>query len=193
MAEHSQDNERAIMEQARDDPAGFAPLYEQYFPGIYRYCIRRVGSREEAEDLTSLIFTRALAGLNSYRGGPVAAWLFTIAHNAVANHYRDRRATASLDDPARPFDGEEPGIGDNTLARIVDEEEGARVAGLIAGLPEEQRNLLSLRIAGGLSAKEIGAVLGKSESAVRVAIHRTIQELRTAYWQGELESGNERP
>ena len=91
------------MQMAQRDPALFAPLYERYFQRVYAYCLRRVGntragSAQEAEDLCSQVFTRALAGLKSYRGGIVAAWLFQIAHNVLANHYRGQQIALPLDE-----------------------------------------------------------------------------------------------
>jgi RNA polymerase sigma-70 factor (ECF subfamily) len=173
--------EARILARAREAPADFAPLYERYFPRIYAYCLRRVGTAEEAEDLTSAVFTRALTGLGGYRGGSVAAWLFRIAHNAVANHHRDRRPPLPLD-PAAVAGAQLSGAsGDPTLERLVRDEEHERIARLIAALPDEQRELLALKVAGGLSAREIGAVLGKSEGAVRVALHRVVRGLRAAY------------
>ena len=96
---YSPGEERQFMEQARTELNAFSPLYEAYCQRIYAYCLRRTGQPEEAEDLTSLVFTRALTGLNGYRGGSVAAWLFQIAHNAVANHLRDRPARLSFEPP----------------------------------------------------------------------------------------------
>ena len=173
------DDEPRILARAREDPAAFAPLYERYFPRIYAYCLRRTGTAEEAEDLTSLVFTRALTGLAGYRGGSVAAWLFRIAHNAVANHLRDRRPQIPLEPTATAM--EKAPSADQPLDHLIRAEEQERVARLIAALPERERELLALKVGGGLSAKEVGAVLGKSEGAVRVALHRTIQGLRAAY------------
>lgn len=174
--------EPGLIRQAQRSPADFAPLYEHYFTRVYRYCWRRVHDHQEAEDLTSLIFTRALAKLPTYRGGSFAAWLFQIAHNAVANQRRDRRAQVPLEQvehiDAANFRSETSFNNDEDLVCV---------ARLIAALPEDQRELLSLRIAGELSAKEIGAVLGKSEGAVRVALHRIIQQLRAAYEQTQKE------
>ncbi len=164
---------------SRQNPAAFKPIYEEYFPRIYRYCLRRVNRAQEAEDLTSQIFTRALASLPTFRGGSFAAWLFRIAHNAVANYWRDRRATVPLEE------AETLGQGDETLGRLMEDEQRQRVLKLIAGLPDEQRELLALKVSGGLSAREIGEVIGKSEGAVRVMIHRTVQTLRAAWAQEE--------
>jgi RNA polymerase sigma-70 factor (ECF subfamily) len=166
------------VERIRTDPTAFRPVYEEYFPRIYRYCLRRVSCPQEAEDLTSQIFTRALANLSSYRGGSMPAWLFRIAHNVVANHLRDRRVTIPLEELE---EAESVAEGDGALGRVMDDEERLLAARLIEQLPDEQRELLALRIAGGLSAKEVGQVIGKSEGAVRVAIHRIVQQLRMAW------------
>jgi RNA polymerase sigma-70 factor (ECF subfamily) len=160
--------------RASANPAQFKPIYDEYFPRIYRYCVRRARSSEDAEDLASLIFSRALAGLESYRGGSFPAWLFRIAHNSVANYWRDFHGTVALEQ------AESAATEDGTLGRLIEAEERQQIARLMAALPEDQRELLALRMAGGLSAKEIGQVIGKSEGAVRVAIHRTIQHLRSA-------------
>lgn len=167
------------VEQSVSNPAAFRPVYEAYFSRVYQYCLKRVGRTQEAEDLTSLIFTRALTHIASYRGGSFPAWLFRIAHNVLVNHLRDQRVTMPLGNV------EQLGTEDDPLERLIDVEERQHVIRLIATLSDEQRNLLSLRMAGRLSAKEIGAIVGKSEGAVRVAIHRIIQQLRAAWAEEE--------
>jgi RNA polymerase sigma-70 factor (ECF subfamily) len=166
--------EARLLHSARANPAAFASIYERYLPRVYRYCLRRLDTREAAEDATAVVFTRALAGLDGYRGGSVAAWLFRIAHRTVANELRARRPAHSLE-TASPIASEL-----NVLDRVVRAEELQRVARALATLPAAQRELLALKAAGELSAREIGAVLGKSEGAVRVALHRAVQQLREA-------------
>jgi RNA polymerase sigma-70 factor (ECF subfamily) len=97
-----------VVARAQRDPTAFAPLYMAYVEPVYRYCYRRLGSREAAEDATSLVFERALRSLATFRGGSFRAWLFTIAHNAVTDAYR-RRGTnppfieaMEVADPAPP-------------------------------------------------------------------------------------------
>ncbi len=173
------DEDVRLLESARTDPTAFARVYERCLPRVYRYCLRRLGTREEAEDATALVFTRALAGLSGYRGGSAAAWLFRIAHHTVANELRDRRPALSLDRSC-PEAHELANSGANVLDGLVRAEERQEVARVLATLSAEQRELLALKVAGQLSAREIGAILGKSEGAVRVALHRTIQQLRAA-------------
>jgi RNA polymerase sigma-70 factor (ECF subfamily) len=180
-------DEARLLREAQARPEAFAPLYARYFPRVYAYCLRRVGGPEDAEDLTSAVFSRALTGLGGYRGGSVPAWLFTIAHNAVANHLRGRRPHLSLETTMLTGPDAATARGEDTVERLVRAEEHARLARLIAELPEEQREILSLKVAGRLTAKEIGAVLGKREGAVRVALFRIVQRLRAANARAEAE------
>ena len=170
-------HEARMLLAARADLTQFAPLYERYFPRVYTYCLRRVEHAEAAEDLTSLIFTRALTHLHEYRGGSAAAWLFRIAHNAVANHYRDRRVHVSLEHSEMDVADENAAPGE----RMEQAEQQQAMRDLMTGLPDDQRELLALKLAGELTAEEIGAVLGKKAGAVRVELHRIIKRLRAQY------------
>lgn len=169
------------MQQARRDVSAFAPIYERYCDRIYAYCYRRVENRQDAEDLTSLIFTRAIASLDSYRGGTAAAWLFRIARNAVYNHYRDRKTHVSLEANGIMLAAHDP----QPLDALIALEEQAALTELLYLLPDDQRDLLALKLAGGLTSQEIGEVVGKSAGAVRVEIHRIILQLREQYQDKE--------
>ena len=92
----------ALVAAALRDQQAFGHVYDRYLSPVYRYCYGRLGSREEAEDATSLVFARALAGLSSYRGGAFRSWLFAIAHNVVLNMRRDATVTYPLNLARRP-------------------------------------------------------------------------------------------
>src|SRR5688500_15159175 len=74
-----------LVSQAREDRQAFAALYERHVAAVFGYCYHHLGSREAAEDATSLIFTRALAALPTHRGSSFRGWLFGIAHHVVAD------------------------------------------------------------------------------------------------------------
>ena len=84
--------ERSLIEAAQRDPACFAQLYEDNFERVYAFIARRVGDRDQAQDLTADVFHSALKNLSRFewRGAPFAAWLFRIAANAIAD--RGKRA-----------------------------------------------------------------------------------------------------
>ena len=100
------------------------------------------------------------------------AWLFAIAHNVIANDLRDRRPAWPIDHAVEVAD---PAIGPEQAALAA--EAGATVREVLALLPDEQRRVLELRLAG-LSGPEIARALGRSHGSVRVAQFRAISRLR---------------
>src|SRR5262245_21264914 len=93
--------EAVLVARAKSDPTGFAPLYAGYLGPVYRYCYARLGTKEAAEDATSLIFAKVLAALPRFDterpSGSFRTWLFTIAHRVVADEFRGRRPVESLE------------------------------------------------------------------------------------------------
>lgn len=174
----STEEDAALVKTAQRDPAAFAALYRRYVTPIYRYLYSRVGSAADAEDLTAQVFTEALEGLRRYREqGSFAAWLFTIARRRAADHHRRQRSHVPLDEALdHPADDGDP------LANLVQDEALGRLATLVAQLDEEQQELLRLRFAGGLTYGEIGAMVGRSEAAVKMAVHRLLRRLG-AEWE----------
>jgi RNA polymerase sigma-70 factor (ECF subfamily) len=171
-AEATAADEAALVARAQVDRAAFAPLYERYLDPVYRYCYRRLGTREAAEDATSVVFAKALAALPEYRAGSFPAWLFAIAHNAVADVHRRRRPDQPLETARDPVAA---GPSPEDLAVAADERRSVRA--LLAGLPADQRRVLELRLAG-LKGAEIAAVLGRSVAAVKMLQLRAMTRLR---------------
>jgi RNA polymerase sigma-70 factor (ECF subfamily) len=163
------EDERVLVEAAQRDPSRFAEIYEIHFDRVYAYIARRVRDRVEAQDLTSDVFHRALAGLPGFewRGAPFAAWLFRIAGNAVADHFE--RLGRQRDVPADP---------DPEPARIEDAERRARLHRCVDDLPADQRRVILLRFSDEKSIREIAAALGRTEGAVKQLQFRALQGLR---------------
>lgn len=158
-----------VMTLVSADAQAFAALYAHYLDPIYKYCYRRLPTVEDAEDATSLVFAKALVDLPRQRDpGALRSWLFTIAHNVVADYYRARRPTVVLTDADAVTDRA------STEARCLDDDE---LRSLLARLPSEQGRILELRLAG-LTGPEIARVLGKSHAAVKVAQFRAYTRLR---------------
>jgi RNA polymerase sigma-70 factor (ECF subfamily) len=179
-AEVRPEEEARLVEAARRDPVAFSLLYRRYVTPVYRYLYKRLGNAKDAEDLTSQVFTEALEGLAHYRErGNFVAWLFTIARRKAVDAYRRRRPTLSLEDVE-----ELHGSSEDPLEQLVQEEELERIAALFVELEEDQRELLRLRFSAGLTYADIGAVLGRSASAVKMAIHRLLRQLYEK-WEGK--------
>jgi RNA polymerase sigma-70 factor (ECF subfamily) len=178
------DPDAIVVAAAVSDSREFATLYLRYVDQVYRYSYRRVGSPEGAEDVTSVIFTRALAALPAYRADRATfrSWLFAIAHNAVADEWRGRRPASLL---TNDFDAEDPGPTPDAVA--LEHESSHAVRALLGRLPSGQADIVELRLAG-LSGPEIATALGRSQNTVKVAQYRAYARLRTLL--GEKESAN---
>jgi RNA polymerase sigma factor (sigma-70 family) len=155
------------------DPAAFGLLYRRYLDPLYRYLAARVGNPAEVEDLTSQVFLAALEGLGRYHSqGHFPAWLFSIARRKVADHYRGRRPQVPLE---QAFNLASP--SNDPLTQALRAEELEDLQKQLALLKEEDRELLRLRFAAGLNFGEIAVVLGRNESAVKMAFYRLLQRL----------------
>jgi len=172
-----EEQERLLVERAQNDPTAFATLYEMYVDRVYNYIYQRTGNHSDAEDLTARTFLKAFANLKRYvfRGAPFSAWLYRIAHNAVANWHRDRdrHRMVSLDALAA-YDRDEHKLEDVTQAR----EDKRALLDAIRRLPAERQQLLILKFSEGLTNAEIGQIMGRTEGAIKSLYHRTLLALR---------------
>ncbi len=177
----SEDDEADLIAQAWGDPDAFAALYQRYVDAVYRYCYSRTGNRADAEDLTAQTFCDVWKGLSHYsHRGTFRAWIFTIAHRRVADHFRSR--ACDLTHTSFPLDELRDGAtAGGPLGKVIHDESLRKLAGLVAGLDVERQELLSLRYAADLTYREIGEVVGKSTAAVKMAVRRTLKALRTAW------------
>ncbi len=172
------DDDEAMALQARSDPDAFGMLYIRRRETIYRYLRARCASDDDALELTSVTFERALAAMHRYnsRGGGVVAWLLRIARNAVIDQERHRK----------PLVAQRPAIDLTSAARTPEEaaiyaEERQELRRLLAALPQVQRDAIALRYANGLTAREIALVIGKSEDATQKLIGRALARLKEGY------------
>jgi RNA polymerase sigma-70 factor (ECF subfamily) len=159
------------------DPLAFAEIYERYVDGIYGYCARRLGSREIAEDATSLVFSRALAAIGRFQPrSTVRSWLFTIAHNIITDQYRNAAKSQELplDETWDTID-DEPTPEDTAILK----ENQDMVRQLLTFLSPDQRRVVELRLAD-LTGSEIQQVLGKTRSWVNTTQFRAVQRMRAA-------------
>lgn len=163
------DDDRLLIEAVQGDPARFVELYDRYVDRIYAFVSRRTANRADAEDVTSQVFEQALRSIGQFqwRGVPVAAWLFRIAANALADHWRRRGPEAHEVPPDIPDAGEVEEI-DRRLAlyRHVDR------------LPELQRRVIRMRFVEEQSIREVAAALHRSEGAVKQLQLRALESLR---------------
>jgi RNA polymerase sigma-70 factor (ECF subfamily) len=168
---------RALVERAKEgDREALEELYLLHFDRIYGYLQMSVGNKHDAEDLTNQTFVKMIESIERFewRKVPISAWLFRIAHNLAMDHFRAGRRWQPEEEPPEP-----PG----TEARSAEEEAFHSIGRksmleMIEGLSEDQQQVLTLKFVFEFSNAEVGAILGKSEGAVKSLQHRALASLQ---------------
>lgn len=169
---------RDLVERAiNGDKAAFGLLYERHLDPIYRYIFFRVGTSEDAEDLTEDVFVSAWEALPDFSDDSENAflsWLYRIAHNRVIDHYRKRQPHSWTSEQFAQEEARTPPVEETAhLNRDVE-----RLAEAIARLDATEQQVIVLRFIEGRSHSEVAEIIGKSEGASRVIQYRALVNLR---------------
>lgn len=149
----------------------FLKIYDRYVAEINRFVSFKVDGSELAEDIVSDVFVRALeyaADEDRPMVKSVRPFLYQIARAAVADHYRERKPTAELE--------QAEGLASSDASSTYEGSHQLQQA--LRSLPEDQREAVLLKHMEGLSAGEVGQIMGRSAGAVRVLVHRGLEKLR---------------
>lgn len=165
-------SDEEIVARAQRDPGHFAPLYRRYAKPIHAFVLRRTGDPEQAADITSQVFTRALAALPRYRNGPFRGWIYAIARNVVIDSRRRGR-------PAVPMASAELIASRDTAPddQAIANESRAALMVALDTLGETQRQIVLLRLSG-LTGREVADELGMGYAAMKSAQYRAFLRLR---------------
>ncbi len=160
---------------AQRSPALFRPLYNRYYDPIFRFIFRRTANEEIAADICSQVFLKAMQRLNKYqfKGVPFSAWLYRIASNEVAQHFRNSQKNPVISINERNF---------NHLASELDEPKNEELRNLlIQSLDDLKPNdvqLIELRFFEERPFKEIADILEITESNAKVKTYRLLEKLK---------------
>lgn len=153
-------------------------LYERNFKKLFSFFWRMSGSVEVSEDLVQTVFYRILKNRTQFRGkGKFSSWMFQIAHNAWADHYKKNHAIDLKDNMERW----ELKDGLSTDEQIEKEEQLRQLRNALHSLNEEKREVLILSRFHGFRYKEIAKILGSTEGAVKLKVFRAMTELREQF------------
>lgn len=170
--------ERDWIVAAKKDPERFGPLYTKYHEQIFRYVYQRMDDQEQAFDVTSQVFIKALTNLHKYefRGVPFSSWLYRIAKSELYQNFRDNKAKRTVN------------VESVHLAEITDEfDEEELVADkdklirCLAELREPDLQLMELRYFEKRSYKEIGEILEVTENNAKVKTFRALERLKKQF------------
>jgi RNA polymerase sigma-70 factor, ECF subfamily len=172
-------NELSLLKQALTEADSFTPIYQHYYGRVYTYVRYRLQNVALAEDVTAGIFERAFGQLHRYRAdkAPFAAWLFTIARNAVNQQLRTQKrrrwlSLSFLGEDEHTDTGPQPG-------ELVEFNElQAQLLSAFTKLDERSRDVIALKFGSRLTNRRIAEITGFTESNVGVILYRAMQKLR---------------
>jgi RNA polymerase sigma-70 factor (ECF subfamily) len=183
-ARESTENIRKLVDQAQQgDRAALEELYLIHFDRIYSYLHMSVGSKHDAEDLTTQTFMKMLESIGRFRwqSAPFSAWLFRIAHNLAMDHFRARRRWQPEADVPEPPGEAEPSaeleamqsIGRQSMLELIDK------------LSPEQQQVLTLKFVFNFPNADVAKILDKTEGAIKSLQHRALASLQKQHPQKE--------
>ena len=167
-----------ILDQAiAGDRTAFSVLYQENVKKVYNYIYYRTSSVKDAEDITARVFQRALKHITRYKKTkvPFSAWLYRIAHNLVANWYRDSKYRREMPIEDHLYIESKIEIPEKQIEK---NQEVERLLSAIHELSDDRQQLIILKYVEELSNKEIGIIMGRSEGAIKSLYHRTLKELK---------------
>jgi len=159
----------AVEHARRGDDDALRLLYLLYADNVYGYVLAIVRDEHDAEDITSEVFSRLPRALSHYRpsAAPFAAWLLRVARNAALDHLRAQRSVPLAEVRAR-----------GAVVELASRERFDDLRAALEALPDDQRQVLLLRLVAGLSPAEVAERLDRSVDSVHALLHRARRRLR---------------
>jgi RNA polymerase sigma-70 factor (ECF subfamily) len=163
------------VQAAQQDPAMFRPLYERYHEPIYLYIFRRTTDEVLTADLCSQVFLKAMQKIHryEYQGVPFSAWLYRIASNEIAQHFRkaNKNRVVTIEDAPLSHLAEEIGkeIPEDLMPLLVQ---------ALDSLKEEDLQIIELRFFEERPYKEVGEILGITENYAKVKTFRILNRIK---------------
>jgi RNA polymerase sigma-70 factor (ECF subfamily) len=179
--------EKKLVRQARKSPDAFAQLYDQYYPRIFGYILRRTANLEVAQDITSETFLKALGKLWQFqwRNVSFSSWLYKIASNEINQYFRkaEYRKSVSLEElHEQGFELLSPHDPESELMKAQEElkqhQDFLEIQAKIVRLPTRYQEVITLRFFEKKQIREIAEILGKREGTVKSLLHRAVGKLR---------------
>jgi RNA polymerase sigma-70 factor (ECF subfamily) len=170
--------ENDIIEAAKKNPQRFEPIYKKYHEQIFRYVYQRMDDKDQAYDVTSQVFLKAITKLHKYQfqGVPFSSWLYRIAMSEVYQFLKDNSNSRTVN------------VETSGLSEIIEEmddderaEDKQKLIKIIGELPEEDLQIIEMRYFEKRSYREIGEILGIAENNAKVKTFRVVGKLKKAF------------
>lgn len=174
-----QERDADIGKVAENTAEVFSQLYEEHFPKVYRYVSYQIMDSDIAEDLTSVIWEKALTKFRMYdsRKAAFSTWILSIARNAVVDYFRENRKKQNMQIELI----KSTPTGASPDEAIIKGEEIRLLQSYISQLSRQEQDIISFKFGGEMTNREIAKTLGLSESNVGVILFRAIRKLKDQF------------
>jgi len=172
-------DEELLIQKSQADPEAFRPLYEKYFKRIFLFVHHRVGDKAMTADLTSQVFLKALINIKkfSFRGLPFSAWLFRIALNECNDFFRKNKRYRLVT--------MEEGMVEHLYEELTSETRledlRQRLPTILQKLSVDELQIIELRFFEQRPFKEVGDILGISETYAKVRVYRILEKMKKLF------------
>lgn len=172
--------ELRVIEAAKKDPRRFGGLYDRYYKQIFLFVFKRTGDEDAAGDIVSQVFLKALNNLKkyTYRGVPFSAWLYRIASNEVAQHYRNQKGQRTVSMERTQIE-EMMGSVDDEPRPDRSEQYREVLLETIQEMKPEEIEMIELRFFEQRPFKEVAFIMGITENNAKVRMYRIVERLRS--------------
>ena len=174
------EEEKLIKKAKKGDVLAFEKIYKKYGPIVFRFLYWKTSDIETTKDLVQEVFLKAFKKIKKFKikkGVPISCWILRIARNTVIDFYRTSKTTYSLEsieEPVLKLTSNEPSPLQVTQRNF----ENQAIKEALKKLPEIQSEVIVLRFIEGLSSKEVGKILKKSDGAIRIIQYRALKKLK---------------
>lgn len=185
--------EKLIIARAKEgDKAALNELVSLYWPVIYRLAFARTSSQEDAQEIAQDTFLRALAALPRYQETDAAfkTYLSRICLNLIIDYYRKRGRTPMMSDITQ-YAAPLIDTGTRPEEVVINDEQRREILGILSLLPQEQRQVIELRILQGVAVADVARIMGKSAAAIKMLQQRALKKLKDLFKENGLDGGGE--
>lgn len=170
-----------LVRQALDDLNYFLPLYESYCNKIYSYCFYKLPSKQDAEDITSEVFTRALTAFANGNYQPAehsgfSAWLYRIAHNLIVDFYRANSNFKRIE--LTDVVAQTASHAEEIDYKVDTDDLCSSVRGILKRFDDQTQSIFVLKFNQDLSFQEIAEILGVNLSTVKMKYYRALELIK---------------